>query len=91
MNQLPALWEIGAASISIILAVGLVIVEVIVTSGFFLSFAASALIVAAKVALLGASLLTDALIFAALSVLLVVPFRAFLRRFLDRTKDINDL
>ena len=71
--------------------VGLVIVEVLATSGFFLSFAASALMVAAKAAVLGASLLTDVLIFAVLGVLLVSPLRTFLRRFLDRTKDINDL
>ena len=91
MSPLPAFWEISAASVWLVLAVGLVIVEVLATSGFFLSFAASALVVAAKATVLGASLLTDVLIFAVLGVLLVSPLRTFLRRYLDRTKDINDL
>lgn len=81
----------GSAAFWVLIAISLLLAEALLTSGFFLSFAASALIVSGRVYLYSPSLLWDFLLFAILGVLLIVPFRHLLRRYFDGTKDINDL
>ncbi len=73
------------------LGVALLAIEVLLASGFFLSFAAGAFIVAAATAfgLLPLGFLWKALIFAVIGVVTIPLFRNLLRRYSDRTPDIN--
>lgn len=72
------------------LGLALLAIEVLLP-GFFLSFAASAFIIAGASALglLPIGLLWKALIFAAVGVATIPLFRNLLRRYSDRTPDIN--
>lgn len=67
------------------------IVEILLPMGFFLSFAASGFVVAvcAYAGILPETLLMKLVVFAAIGVALIVPFRTLLRRVVDRTPDIN--
>jgi membrane protein implicated in regulation of membrane protease activity len=90
MTSLLDFLGIESATFWALLAICLVLAEVLMTSGFFLSFAASAFVVATRVWYFSPSHLWDVLLFAVLGVLLIVPFRYSLRRYFDQTKDIND-
>jgi len=89
--------EIGAvfASYPVLVWAGagvvLVIVEILSPAGFFLSFAAAGFLMAlaAAVDVLPAHWLLQAVAFSALGVALIVPLRGLLRRYADRTPDIN--
>lgn len=74
-------------------AVGVVllIVEVLLSGGFFISFAAAAFLVALAnwLGFAPEALVWNVAITLAIGLLLVPVFRAALRRFADRTPDIN--
>ncbi len=67
------------------------IVEILLIPGFFLPFAASGFLMAAGAwaGFVPEPLLLKLVVFAAVGVALIVPLRALLRRFSDRTPDIN--
>lgn len=90
MTTLLNFMGIESATFWALLAIVLILAEMLMTSGFFLSFAAAALVVAARVWCYSPSHLWDVLLFATLGVLLIVPFRHLLRRYVDRTKDISE-
>ncbi len=67
------------------------VIEILLPNGFFLPFAAAGALMAAG-AWLGFSpepVLLKLVVFAAIGVALIVPLRALLRRFSDKTPDIN--
>jgi len=72
--------------------VALLIVEVLLTNGFFLSFAAASFILALAhaVGLAPNTLIWDVALMLAIGLALVPVCRAALRRYVDRTPDIND-
>jgi membrane protein implicated in regulation of membrane protease activity len=76
------------ASIGVIL----IIVEVITISGLFLSFSASAFILAGLswLNIPEVGFLWKIMIFFVLGVLLIPVLRSVMRKFFDRTPDIND-
>lgn len=80
----PVLFWVG-------LGIALLVVEIVLYPGFFLSFAVGAFVVAlgTLLGLLPIDLLWKALIFAAIGVITIPMFRNLLRRYLDRTPDIN--
>jgi len=68
----------------------LLAVEILLPQGFFLSFAAAGFLVAAFAALAGEVAFVWLLVaFAAVGVGLILPMRLVLRRYFDRTPDIN--
>lgn len=69
----------------------LLIVEIATPHGFFMPFAASALLLtaAALTGILPQSFLLQAVLFAALGVALIPVARKLLRRYSDKTPDIN--
>ncbi len=73
------------------LGVVLLIVEILSVTGFFVSFAAAAFLVALALlmSIAPGTLLLQALLFCVLGVALILPFRWLLRRYADRTPDIN--
>jgi membrane protein implicated in regulation of membrane protease activity len=73
------------------LGIALLVLEIVLYPGFFLSFAVGAFIVAlgTLLGLLPIDLLWKALIFAVIGVITIPLFRNVLRRYLDRTPDIN--
>ncbi len=73
------------------LGVLLLVAEVLLAPGFFLSFATAAFLVALATALglLPVDFLWKALIFAAIGVATIPLFRSLLRKYFDRTPDIN--
>jgi membrane protein implicated in regulation of membrane protease activity len=74
-------------------AIGVVflVVEILLTIGFFLPFAAAGFLMAAGawIGIAPEPLLLKLVVFAAIGVALIVPLRALLRRYSDRTPDIN--
>lgn len=91
MNQVPDVVAGYPVLFWVALGVALLVIEVLLAAGFFLSFAVSAFIVAAATALglLPLDFLWKALIFAAIGVVTIPLFRNLLRRYSDRTPDIN--
>ncbi len=91
MTEFLSLIQHDSAIFWACVGVMLLIVEVLLIGGFYLSFAASALIVAGLVAIGVApdGILWKGVIFAALGVILAPIFRTLLRKHLDRTPDIN--
>ncbi len=86
---------VNAAVLWLALAVILLIIEIFSPIGLFVPFSVAALGVAAKV-YFGPELkfwggLFDDVLFLGLGLILIVPFRSVLRRYLDRTPNINDL
>lgn len=73
------------------LGVTFLIVEILLPMGFFLSFAAAGFLTAAGAhfGMLPDGLLAKFIVFAAIAVVLIAPMRALLRRYADRTPDIN--
>jgi membrane protein implicated in regulation of membrane protease activity len=73
------------------LGVLLLVAEVLLVPGFFLSFAAAAFLVALATAfgLLPFEFLWKALIFVVVGVATIPLFRNLLRKYFDRTPDIN--
>jgi membrane protein implicated in regulation of membrane protease activity len=73
------------------LGVALLVLEVLLYPGFFLSFAVGAFVVALGTALglLPIELLWKTLIFAVIGVATIPLFRNLLRKYFDRTPDIN--
>ena len=94
MSILSAVMGIEIGALWAIIAVLFLIIEVIFISGFFLPFSASAGIVALKIYILESSDrssdIWNIFLFAVVGVAFILPFRLVLRRFFDRTKDIND-
>jgi membrane protein implicated in regulation of membrane protease activity len=75
----------------VLIGVALLILEVLLIGGFYLSFSAAALFLALLTGLGFApeSLLWKGVIFAVLGVALVPLFKLLLRKHLDKTPDIN--
>jgi len=91
MSTFDAVFQFDRAVFWLGLGVLLLVVEVLMFGGFYLSFAASAFILAGLVAIgmAPADALWKGVIFAVLGVALVPPLRFWLRRRLDKTPDIN--
>ena len=91
MNIIEAMFADYAVIIWAVIGVGLLIVEVIMASGFFVSFSAAAFLVASAtwMAILPTSPLWKISIFFLLGVGLVPICRKLLRRYADKTPDIN--
>ena len=94
MSILSAVMGIEIGALWAIIAVLFLIIEVLFISGFFLPFSASAGMVALKIYIFESSDkssdLWDIFLFAVIGVGLILPFRMVMRRFFDKTKDIND-
>ena len=94
MNYLNGITGIEIWALWLALAIGLLIIEVLVTVGFFVSFSASAAIIAIEVYVLGPNDsyhdLWHWLGFTVLGVVLYFPIRMLLKKFSDKTKDISD-
>lgn len=73
------------------IGVTFLVVEILLPMGFFLPFAAAGFLMAlgAWAGIAPEPVLFKLVVFAALGVALIVPMRAALRRFSDRTPDIN--
>jgi membrane protein implicated in regulation of membrane protease activity len=91
MSEIAALFASNPMLVWAGVGVVLLIVEILMPQGFFLSFAAAGflLALAAFVGVLPTDWVWQAVLFSALGVGLIVPLRRFLRRFADRTPDIN--
>ncbi len=93
MNFISTLIGVSPFVTWFLLSAVILLIEVLVTSGFFLSFSLSASIVAVRLLIfpsLWAGQSIDLLVFAVLGVIFVQPFRSFLRNRLDKTPDINE-
>lgn len=94
MSVVSSVLEIEIGALWAIMAVLFLIIELLFISGFFLSFSASAGIVALKIYILESSDKTSDIwnifLFAVIGVALIPPFRIVLRKFFDGTKDINN-
>ncbi len=75
-----------------VIGVALLIVEVLLPGGFFVSFAAAGLLLAlaALAGILPAQILWQVTLYFVLGVGLIPVSRILLRRFVDRTPDINE-
>lgn len=91
MSALLDLIQHESAVFWALVGVALLILEVLLIGGFYLSFSAAAFILALLIGLGLApeSLLWKGLIFAVLGVALVPLLKRLLRKHLDRTPDIN--
>lgn len=91
MSGLVDLIQHDSAIFWALVGVALLILEVLLIGGFYLSFSAAAFILALLIALGLApeSLLWKGLIFTVSGVALVPVFRLLLRKHLDKTPDIN--
>lgn len=91
MNALTEFMAEYAISFWVTIGVILLIVEVLMVSGFFVSFAVSAFVVATGVwlNLLPPTPLWTTFLFVTLGVIFIPIFRKMLRRYADRTPDIN--
>ncbi len=83
MNNPPVSWAA--------LAVILLIIEIVTPGGFFIPFAASGflLAIAGVIGVLPQSFLLQLVIFTAIGVALIPVARKLLRRYIDKTPDIN--
>jgi membrane protein implicated in regulation of membrane protease activity len=91
MNMLEGIFADYPVALWAGVGVTFLIVEILLPMGFFLSFAAAGFLTAAAahLGLLPEGLLAKLIVFAAIGVVLIVPMRAVLRRYADRTPDIN--
>lgn len=95
MSDLAALFGVNPATLWAAFGALLLVLEMLAAGGFILSFALAAGAVALKVLVFGPNDggldLWDWLLFAVIGVILTVPLRLLIRRYADKTKDINDL
>lgn len=95
MSAISAILGIGPAALWAALAALLLVLEMMAAGGFVLSFAIAAGLVALKVLIAGPNDgnldLWDWLLFSVIGVALIWPLRYAIRRYADRTKDINQL
>lgn len=91
MSEIGALFAAYPVLIWAGIGVALLIVEILVPQGFFLSFAAAgfAMVLPAAAGILPEIWLWQVVLFSAMGVALIVPLRKLLRRYSDRTPDIN--
>lgn len=91
MSSLLDLIQHDSAIFWALIGVTLLILEVLLIGGFYLSFSAAAFLLSLLIAigLSPDSLMWKGLIFAVLGVALVPLFKLLLRKHLDKTPDIN--
>ncbi len=95
MNAIAAITGFNVPILWIAAGIVLLIVEILHPLGFFISFSAAALAVALKSYLWPQSPqwggFFDEAMFCVIGVVLVLPFRKFARKYLDKAPNINDL